>query len=115
MGISRFFVSGKIQALADELVGKLVQTAKTPGKKSQKPKFGVDSKDVENSLDKLYDEALTLVTRQRMGVVRRASFAFAIQQALLDQGFSGQIAAKVTSALIMNALIGNRREDQPGA
>lgn len=115
MSISRFFVSRKMQTLANELVGRLLQDAKTSGKKANKARLGVTPKDIENSLDKLYDEALILVSRQRMGVIRRASFAFAIQQALLDQGLPAQIATKVTSALVMKALVGKRPAVQPKA
>lgn len=112
MGISRFLVSNKMQALANELVGKLLQTATTSSKKNRS-KPGVDSRDVESSLGQLYDEAIAVVTRQKMGALRRASFAFAIQQALLDRGFSDQIASKVTSALVMNALIGKQSPPSP--
>lgn len=97
-----------MQALANELVGRLLQAATAPDKKKGKPKLKVESREVESSLAQLYDEAIAIVARQKMGAIRRASFAFAIQQALLDRGFSDQTAAKVTSALVMNALIGNR-------
>ncbi len=106
VGIARFFVTKSLREQAVVLVAQFMADVLACTKKN---KNRIDAQAIDGSLNQLYAAVATYIQEHKFGAVRRAAFAFAIQDALREQKFSPEAVSKVTSALVMNALIPQKR------
>jgi hypothetical protein len=60
---------------------------------------------VAAALDQLYANTGTLIQRHRWGIFARARLAKAVQRELQLLGYSPELVSRITSALIVNALV----------
>lgn len=106
MGLTRFFITPAMREQATILVSMFLVTSSAQGKKK---KGALEAQAVETSLKQLYVDVARYVAEQKLGLVRRAAFALAIQEALREQKLPPDVVSKVTSALVMNALIPQKK------
>ena len=98
-----FLVSEKVKKQAATLVENLGRalSGKVPGNKR-------DTQKVEQALQDFYAAVQRVVVEQKLGIFRRATLAYTIQQSLLANGLPADVVSKVMSALVMN-LLGRRK------
>lgn len=65
----------------------------------------VSEKRVADALSVLYGAAANVATLHRLGVLRRAAFAKAIQSELFRLGYPSELVGKIVSALTIKALV----------
>ncbi|MEN9357963.1 MAG: hypothetical protein RL695_2134 [Pseudomonadota bacterium] len=106
MGLTRFFITPALREQAALLVAQFMVDAASRNKKA---KGKIDAPAIDGSLNQLYAGVTGYVREQKLGALRRAAFALAIQDALREQKLPPEVVSKVTSALVMNALIPQKK------
>jgi hypothetical protein len=105
MRFSSFFISSDMRDQATVFVTRFVKASSIQGRGQR---VQDEARIADAMLSQLYSDVASFVAQRKLGAVRRAAFAFAIQQALLEQKFPQDVVAKITSALVMNALVRRR-------
>ncbi len=106
MGLARFFIT---QPMREQAVIFVAMFMADVASRNRKAKGKIEMPSVDASLNRLYGEVAAYIRQHKLGAVRRAAFAFAIQEALREQHLPAEVVSKVTSALVMNALIAQKK------
>ncbi len=83
-----------------------------PPPRNQNPSKRVSEKKVAVALDRLYAQAADYIRERRLGVIGRARLAKAFQAEMQALGYPPELVGKLTSALTINALVADPKQDR---
>lgn len=61
---------------------------------------------IEQGLDRIYNEAREQRIKHKLGVIKRARVAFELQNRLLNAGYSPALVKQIVFSLLINSLTG---------
>lgn len=106
MGLQRFFITQALREQAAILAATLITDLASRNKKAR---GRIEPASVDAALSQWYAEVAAYLQEHKLGALRRAALALALQEALREQKLPSEVVNKVTSALVMNVLIPQKK------
>lgn len=95
--------------LIDGMDQQIAQGGRTPAHKPQSGGKAFD-RAAENALNQLFKRTGAICKEYRLGIIGRARLAKALQNQLRDRGYAANLIAKITIAVVTNALVGQAND-----